>query len=250
MATFQDTFPLRNAIGVVGMRCNTEPENVISRTLESAAGCDFGQPLYRGSDDHGAIVGGTFAATGAGSARSSGNVGTGVITASPAVASPAKQGRYRVVLTATGATAPFIVFDPEGVPVGNGVVATPATVDGIGPFTLSNAGTMTAGDTWYIDVTYTANAKLLGFQVIDPSVPAIATNPDRLPQYATASIMNLGMLWVMAGASVADGDQAYWNPATKRYTNSSAHILLPGCIFDTTATDGNLARLSIRKRIQ
>lgn len=250
MAVAQSTFPTTFPVGVAGKSANTEPENVISRTVESAAGIAFGQPAFRGSDDHGCVVGGTFAATGAGSAAASGNVGTGTITASPAITAGAKQGRYRIVLIATSATAPYLVYDPDGLLVGDGVVATANTsIPGITTFTISNAGTMTAGDTYYIDVTYTANAALLGVLVIDAAVPAVAASPDVVPQYRTVGIMTEGVIWVTAGASVVDGGQAYWNPATGRYTSTTTHIMLKGCYFDTTGGDGDLVRLAIRKRI-
>lgn len=251
MAVAQSVFNTTFAKGVAGMRVNTEPENVISRTLESATSLLFGQPAFRGSDDQGVVIGSTFAATGVGTADAR-NTGTGVITASPAVVAGAKPGRYTAVLTATGATAPYLVYDPDGLVVGDGIVATAnTTIPGFTTFTISNAGTMTAGDTYYIDVTYTANNKLMGIAVIDPSVPAVPASgsPDAFPQYYTTSIMNEGLVWVTAGASVADGDQAYWNPATSRFTNTATHIKLPGCFFDSTATDGNLVKLAIRKRI-
>lgn len=251
MTVWQSTFNTRPAVAVVGMRANTEPENVISRTVESAAGIAFGQPAFRGSDDHGCVVGATQAATGVGSARA-GNVGTGVITASPTITAGAKAGRYTATLIATSATAPYQVFDPDGNLVGNGVVASAnTTIPGITSFTISNAGTMTAGDTYFIDVTFTANAALLGFVVIDPSVPALAATPDAIPQYRDASIMNQGVLWVQAGVGGAtDGSQAYWNPATGKYTMTATHVLLPGCIFDTTGIADDLVRLAIRRRIQ
>lgn len=250
MGLYQDTFGTRHAVAFAGMRANTEPENVISRTVESAAGIAFGQPAFRGSNDHGCVVGVAFAATAAGSAAA-GNVGTGVITASPAAILPAKLGRYRIVLTATGATAPWIMYDPDGVPVGHGVVASAATVDGIGPFTISNAGTMTAGDTYYIDTTYAAGVGgILGLVVPDPAVPAVATNPDKVPQYATASIMNEGVAWVTAGASINDGDPVYWKQSTLRYTASAADgVRVPATYFDTTGVDGDLVRVAIRKRL-
>lgn len=251
MGTYQSTFGKTPAIGVAGMRANTEEENVISRTVESAAGIAFGQPAFRGVDDHGCVVGAAFAATGAGSAAASGNIGTGVITASPAVALPAKPGRYRIILLATSATAAFAMYDPTGVLVGHGNVATAATIDGIGPFTITNAGTMTVGDTYYIDVTFGAGSlNMLGLVVMDPAVPAVAASPDKVPQYFTASIMNQGIIWVTAGGTVTDGDPVYWKQSTLRYTASSADgIRVSGAYFDTSGVDGGLVRMAIRDRI-
>lgn len=248
MATYQTTYSEAPAKGLPGQIANAELANVVSRTVESAAGIAFGQPAFRGSGDHGVVVGAAFAATGVGSAAASGNVGTGVITAAPAVATPAKQGRYRIVLIATSATAPFLVYDPDGVVVGDGVVASAATVDGIGPFTITNAGTMTAGDTYYIDVTYTANAQFLGLAVLNPAVPPNATTPDAYPQYFTGAFMTQGPMYVTAGASVVDGGDVYWNPATGRYTSTTTHIRIPDGKFDTSGADGERVEVSIKNR--
>src|SRR5688500_8013286 len=114
MAEYQTSFGTTFAAGVVGMRCNTEPENVISRTVESAAGIVWGQPAFRGSDDHGGVVGAAFAATSVGAADA-GNAGAATITAAPAVALGALPGIYRIVNTSAGATAAFNVYDPNGV---------------------------------------------------------------------------------------------------------------------------------------
>ncbi len=248
MAFAQTTYGVAPAIGIAGLVANEELLNKISRTVESAAGIEFGQPAFRGSGDHGVVVGGTFAATGAGSA-SAGNVGTGTITASPAITAGAKQGRYTIVLIATSATAPYQVFDPDGLLVGDGVVASAnTTIPGITTFTVSNAGTMTAGDTYYIDVTYTANAEFIGLAVLNPAVPADATTPDAYPQYFTGAFMTQGCMYVTAGASVGPGDAVYWNPATKRFTNTTTHIRIPDAQFDTTAVDGGLAIVSLKQR--
>lgn len=250
MGIYQDTFNKVHPVAVAGMRANTEPENVISRTVESAAGIAFGQPAFRGSDDHGCVVGAAFSGTAA-AAAAAGNVGTGGITAAPAVALPAKQGRYKIILLATSATAPFAVYDPDGVLVGHGAVATAATIDGIGPFTIANAGTMTQGDTYNIDVTYAAGVGgMLGLVTIDPSVPAVSPTVDKVPQYFTASIQNEGVSWVIAGGVVNDGDPVYWKQSNGRYTASPADgVRVPNTYFDTTGIDTSLVRVAIRKRL-
>lgn len=243
MAVYQNTYVAEPAVGVQGMIANSEPYNHISRTNQAAIG--FGVPAYEGTINHTCKPGAAFAATGAGSAAPSGNVGTGTITASPAVASPAKQGRYRIVLIATGATAAWVMYDPLGNPVGDGVVASAATIDGIGPFTISNAGTMTAGDTYYIDVTYTENAGFLGLTIRDPVVPADAANPDRYPANYTASIMDFGVMWVNCSGAVVRGAPVYWNPANGLYTAGTG-ILIPGAEFYDSGTT-TLVRIKLRR---
>lgn len=248
MAIAQSDYSVTPAKGLPGQIANEEKCNKVSREVETAAGIGFGQPAFRGSADHGVVVGATFAATGAGSA-SAGNVGTGVITASPAITAGAKAGRYTAVLIGTSATAPYLVYDPEGVVVGDGVVATAnTTIPGITTFTISNAGTMTAGDTYYIDVTYTANAKFVGLAVLTPAVPAAASSPDKYPQYFTGAFMTMGQMYVTAGASVVDGGDVYWNPATGRYTSTTTHIRIPGATFDTTGGDGDIVEVSLKLR--
>lgn len=246
MAVAQSTYPLVHPIGLVGQIINGETSNRISRTVETAAGLAFGQPAFRGTDDHGVVIGGTFAATGAGS-EAAGNVGTGTITDTPTISAGAKQGRYQAILLATSATAAFAVYDPDGLLVGHGNVATEFTGGGL-TFTIANAGTMTIGDTFYVDVTYTANGVFMGLAVLDHGVPPNATTPDVYPQYYTANLMTEGQMVVTAGASVGDGDLVYWNPANGRYTNTATHIRIPGATFDTTATDGNLVVVSLKTR--
>lgn len=59
MAVIQDTYNNAPGKGFPGQRANMEMSNVISRTVENAAGIAFGAPAYRGAGDHGctAVVG-------------------------------------------------------------------------------------------------------------------------------------------------------------------------------------------------
>lgn len=252
MATYQTTYGNAPAKGLPGQIANEEKCNKISRTVESAAGIAFGQPGFRGSGDHGVVAGATFAATGAGSAAASGNVGTGTITASPTITAGAKQGRYKIVLIGTSATAPYLVYDPDGIVVGDGVVATANTsIPGITTFTISNAGTMTAGDTYYIDVTYTANAKFLGLAVLTNAVPPVASGAtlvDGYPQYFTGAFMTMGPMYVVAGDTVVDGGDVYWDPSDGRYTSTTTHIRIPNATFDTSGGDGDIVEVSLKLR--
>lgn len=246
MAFAQSTYSAAPAIGLAGQIANEELCNKISRTVESAAGIAFGQPAFRGSGDHGVVVGGTFAATGAGS-EGAANVGTGTITDAPTISAGAKQGRYTIVLVGTSSTAPFVVTDPDGVIVGEGNVASAFTGGGLA-FTISNAGTMTAGDTFYVDVTYTANAKFIGMAVLNPSVPPNASTPDAYPQYFTGAFMTKGQMYVVAGDTVSDGGDVYWDPADGRYTSTTTHIRIPGATFDTSGVDGGIVEVSLKSR--
>ncbi len=248
MAAYQTDYSVTPAKGLPGQIANEEKCNKPSRTVESAAGIAFGQPAFRGSGDHGVILGGTFAATGAGSAAA-GNVGTTTITASPAITAGAKAGRYTIVQLATSATGAVVVTDPDGVVVGHGVVGTAiTTVPGITTFTLTSGGTATIGDTFFIDVTPTANVKFVGLAVLTEAVPPNASTPDAYPQYFTGAFMTMGQMYVTAGASVVDGGDVYWNPATGRYTSTTTHIRIPDATFDTSGADGDIVEVSLKLR--
>lgn len=56
MAELQTTYSNTIAKGYPGMIANGETSNRISRTCETAAGIGFGQPVYRGSGDHGCVL--------------------------------------------------------------------------------------------------------------------------------------------------------------------------------------------------
>lgn len=245
----QPTYASGFAKGVPGQIANSELANKISRTVESAAGLKFGQPAFRGSNDHGCVVGGSFAATGAGSADA-GNTGAATITAAPAVAAPAKAGRYVIQATSSGATATWEMFGPDGILVGDGAVGTAATVNGIGPFTITDVGTDPAiGDRWFIDVTFTANAKFLGLAVMTGAVPANSSQPDAYPQYANAALMNIGPMYVVAGGNVNDGDPVYWDPATQRYVADNTKVAIPSAFFDETGANGDIVMVALRLRL-
>jgi len=248
MATYQTAYTTAPAKGLPGQVANEEVSNRISRTVESAAGIAFGQPAFRGAGDHGVVLGGTFAATGAGSAAA-GNTGAQTITASPAVAAGAKAGRYVLTAVTTGATAIFLFSDPDGLELGEATTGTAATIGGIGPFTITDAGTDPAiGDQMYIDVTMTANTTFIGLAILNPAVPPSASAPDAYPQYFTGAFMTQGQMYVTAGASVVDGGDVYWNPATGRYTSTTTHIRIPGATFDTSGGNGDIVEISLKLR--
>lgn len=248
MATYQTTYSSAPAKGLPGQVANEERSNRISRTVESAAGIAFGQPAFRGAGDHGVVAGATFAATATASAAA-GNVGTSTVSA-PAITAGAKAGRYTVVLQATSSTAQFQVLDPEGLTVGEGKIGTAFSAGGVA-FTITAGGTPTIGDTYYIDVVFTANVVFLGLAILNPSVPPVAngaTLVDGYPQYFAGAFLTEGQMYVVAGASVKPGDRVYWNPATGRFTNTTTHVRIPNAVFDTTSTDGNIVEISIRNR--
>ena len=246
MANLQPTYASGVAVAVAGMIANEERANRISRTVESAL-LAFGQPAFRGANDHGVIAGAAFAATSV-SAADAGNVGSGTITATPAVAAGAKSGVYIVEMLATGVAGAFNLIDPDGLIVDDGVAGTAKTAGGIGPFTIG--GTPTISDRFTITVTFTADAKYLGITALNPAVPAVASTgvPDAYPQYWTASIMTMGPIWVNCGGTVTPGQAVYWDPATTLYSADTTKIRIPNARFDTSGVNGGLVLVLIRLR--
>ncbi|WGM45243.1 hypothetical protein KOAAANKH_00104 [Brevundimonas sp. NIBR10] len=103
----------------------------------------------------GAVLGlisiGTLSAA---AAAVAGNTGAATITASPAVAVGTPTGVYKLTAVSTGATAAFLLESPDGVALGEATTGTAATIGGIGPFTITDAGTDPAiGDQFTITVT-------------------------------------------------------------------------------------------------
>lgn len=250
MAIAQSTYTDTLAKGLPGQIANEENSNRISRTVESAAGILFGQPAFRGSGDHGVVVGAAFAATGTGTADAA-NVGAGAITASPTISAGAKPGRYTIRILTTGATADFAVEDPDGKELSGGNVGSAYSANGLA-FTITDPGTdPNAGDLFYVDVAYTANNAFMGLAILTGAVPPVASGSslvDGYPQYFTGAFMTRGQMYVTAGASVVDGGDVYWNPSTKRYTSNPAHIRIPNCVFDTSGGDGDIVEVSLKNR--
>lgn len=247
MSTYQTTYSEAPAIGLPGQVANSELSNRISRVNESATALEFGQPAFRGSGVRGCVPGGTFAgtATAAALGTNTGNGAMGTIT----VSAGAKQGNYVLTIIEPGANVgTFTVEDPDGVQIGDGVVASAFSAGGLA-FTLADGATdFVAGDSFTITVTLTANAKFIGLAILTPAVSAKSSTPDSYEQYETAALMTEGQMYVTAGATVAAGDAVYWNPATKRYTNTATHIAIPNAVFDTSGVNGGIVEVSLKLR--
>lgn len=247
MATYQTSYTDRPAKWLPGQIASEEKANRIRRTVESAAGLEFGQPAFRGAGDNGCVVGGTFAATASASAlgTNTGNGTMGTIT----VSAGAKQGNYVLTVIEPGSNVgTFVVVDPDGVQIGDGAVGSAFSAGGLA-FTLADGATdFVAGDSFTISVTYTANVEFLGLAILNRAVPAAASTPDKYPQYFQAALMTMGPMALTAGESVGPGDPVYWNPATKRYTKTTTHIRIPDCTFEETGGDGDVVEVSLKLR--
>lgn len=56
MATYQTSYGINKARGLPGQVSTLEESNRITRTVETAAGIAFGQPVQRGTADRGAAI--------------------------------------------------------------------------------------------------------------------------------------------------------------------------------------------------
>jgi hypothetical protein len=247
VTSYQSNYNVTPPKGMPGQVANAELANVISRTVESSAGIAFGQPAFRGTGDHGVIAGDVFAGT-AVAAAYAGNTGNGVMGA-VTVSAGAKAGVYQLVVIEPGSNAGrFTVEDPDGDTIGVGTVGSAFSAGGLA-FTLADGATdFVSGDGFTITTTFTADKTFIGFAVLSHAVPANATTPDAYPQYFTGGFMTQGEMYVVAGASVNDGDDVYWNPATSRYTNTTTHVAIPLAKFDTTGVNGDIVEISRRNR--
>lgn len=242
MPVIQSTFPDRMSAYALGRRVNMEEWNTITGVNSTAIG--IAQPAFQGTTDQGIVAGGTFAATGA-AAAVAGNTGAATITASPAVAAGAKQGVYKLTAVTTGATAVFLLTDPDGVEMGEATTGSAATIGGIGPFTITDAGADPAiGDQFTITVTYTANAAFLGLTEWTPDADA-----DGL--FAIGSnvpVCESGVIAVMAGGTCTRRTPVYWIAATKTYTSTAGtNLRIPNAEFDATIGSGSLVPVRLRR---
>ncbi len=238
MTELQTTYSGTIAVGYAGMIANGEKGNRISRTCETAAGIGFGKAVYRGSGDHGCLLAQTL--TGAGSAAA-GNVGTSTITASPTVSAGAKIGRYKILQLATSSTGALAVYDPDGVLVAHGAIGTAiTTIPGITSVTVTNGGTATIGDTFYIDVT---GNDFLGISIATSAQGYVAgQDADEYQQYDNVAILTGGTpIWVIAGGSVTDGAPVFVDSSGDFVASSG--VPLAGWVFDTTGADDALVKI-------
>lgn len=241
MAVVQDTYLTQPVFGYPGMVANGETSNRISRTVDTAAGIAFGKAAYRSGDHNVEAAQGTL--TGAGS-EAAGNVGTSTITDAPAVAAGTKLGRWTFVQTTTSATSLVLAYDPDGVLAGDGVVGTQFTIGGI-TATITSGGTATAGDAFYVDVT---GREFMGFTIADHGIQVVpgGVAADIYPQYSTAAIMTMGVIWVTAGSATTDGAQVYITSAGAITTTAGSNIAAPGWFFQDTVADGAVVRIAKR----
>lgn len=247
MPPVQTTYNERHRAGLPGLVANMETQNSVTRICEAVAGIGFGQPVVQGAGDKGALLPNQTAFAAVGAARA-GNTGNGTITANPVVSAGVRAGVYTVIMDEPGTNVGhFRVEDPDGVLVGEGDVAVAFAGGGLA-FTVADGATdFVAGDGFNITVTASAGGGAFrGISIRDITLVAkVGQTVDLYQQGDSMGVLTKGVIWVTAGATVAAGQQAYWNPANGRFTNSPAHYPLPNCSFDTAGVDAGLVKLRV-----
>lgn len=256
MPAVQTTYNQTLVAWFLGQRINMELSNVISRVVEDAAGIGFGIPVVRGTNANGCKAATALGDTvGSVSALGAGNsTGNGTFSA-PSVAAGTLPGVWTVEFD--DATH-FVVSDPNGSEVGRGTagVAYGGTAAAGPGFTFTAGGTpQAAGDTFQVTVAQSGGGTILGITVRDetllpPGDPLNTTAGDIYPQYSTAGIETRSPMAVMAGATVAAGDDAYFVPSTGRWTNVAGTTNVPytGAKFDSAGANGNLVALRLAQK--
>lgn len=98
------------------------------------------------------------------------------------------------------------------------------------------------------DCTATPTAgQLLGITIAHEALGLLpGQTPDIYARYENVPILTLGSILVIAGANVADREQAYVTPAGAFTNVPTSNVILPDWFFDTTAASGALVKLAKR----
>ena len=92
-------------------------------------------------------------------------------------------------------------------------------------------------------VTATASAAFIGISIKD--VTAIDDTADLYPQYDNVAVLNKGVVWVLAGGTVAAGEAVYVDGSGDFIESASGATALSGVTFDSSGSDGDLVRIRL-----
>jgi hypothetical protein len=84
-------------------------------------------------------------------------------------------------------------------------------------------------------------AKFAGVSVQDKT--QVAATPNLYPQKAEMCVLNFGMIYVLAGANVVDGDDVYYNPTSGAFSNAAG----AATVGTATAGAGNVGNGTFTK---
>lgn len=90
-------------------------------------------------------------------------------------------------------------------------------------------------------------ALFLGITIAHEALAQLATSTaDVFPTNASVPIMTQGVIWALAGATVAKRDPVYATTAGALTNVSSGNVALTGWVFETSAASGSLVKLAKR----
>lgn len=97
-------------------------------------------------------------------------------------------------------------------------------------------------------VTGTPSANFMGWAIADHGIQPLpgGVAADTYPQYASAGLMTLGCIWVVAGEAVTDGAAVYVTPAGAIVDTATDNTAITGWAFDGAAASGALVRIARR----
>jgi hypothetical protein len=237
MPVLQSTYTEGPAVAYAGMIANGETGNRITRSCADSAGIGFGKAVFRSTTDHNCTATQTLTAEAAALGTNTGNGAMGAIT----VSAGAKPGRYTLTFIEPGSNVgTFIVLDPDGIQIGDGVVAAAFSAGGLA-FTLADGATdFVSGDSFAITVS---GNPFLGITVATSAQQATAgQDADEYQQYDNTIILTGGTpIFVKAGGDVTDGASVFVDSNGDFVATSG--VPLVGWIFDSTGADDALVQI-------
>jgi len=249
MPAIQTSYTQTMRPGRPGLVVNMETQNSITRLCETPDGIGFGLPVVQGVSDKGALLLGSEALIAA-AVAAAGNTGNGTITAAPTAGAGAQAGVYTLVAEETPAAngGSFRMENPDGEYLGTVKVGVPATLGGIGPFTIADGATdFATGDSFRITVdAEEGGTAFRGYTIEDKTlVRSEGTPVDTFRKGDNMGLLVDGVIWVVAGGAVKAGNQAFFDPTTKRHVAAGGREL-PNVTFETSATaNGELVQVRV-----
>lgn len=243
MPAVQTTYGETMRVGVPGMIVNSETQNVITKTNNSATAIPFGQPVMR-SGDHTCVFASANVITASGANGVPAPAGATI--SAVVVGAGAKAGVYHATCIVAGATttSKWEVEDPDGVMVGIATGNTAFTGGGL-TFTITDSGTDPAvGERFDITAVVSDDLDVLGLSVRDTSLDV--SNSDTFKRYDSVPVLTMGVMWVTAGGTVVASNEVYWDPATSKFVADTTKTRIPGWKFDSGGGTDALVRVARR----
>ena len=94
-------------------------------------------------------------------------------------------------------------------------------------------------------VTKTPGTPFMGITIVDHGLQLLpGQTVDTYRQYDNVPLMQRGVVYVLASAAVADGEQMYVTPAGLFTNVAAGNTILAGWVFDQTKASGAIVRVS------